>query len=100
MQSYIVRQQRPHWVTFAQLVTAETAEDAVRAFDPASPETAQVVENIVTGVKPGPAIPFSEDNRWAEAFPIEDWMEEVANRDTTMGYREWLAIRSEILEED
>jgi len=33
-----------------------------------------------------------DDSDWAEheTFPVEDWIYEVRNHDTRLGYRDWL----------
>ena len=99
MASFIVRQQVPFWATCAQLVEADTAEAAMEAFDPTSRETSRIIENPVTDVKPGPLAAFdAEDRSWELEFPKEDWIEEVTNGETILGYREWLALRSEIVD--
>lgn len=100
MAKFIVRQQRPFWATCTQLIDAETPEEAMKAFNPSSPDTSKIIGEEVTGPATGPLSAFDADERWSDTFPVEDWQEEVSNGDTMLGYREWLAVRSEILDED
>ena len=100
MQDFIVRQQRPYWVTCAQKITAANAEEAMKAFNPESSDVSKIIENPVVGPVPGPLSAFEAEDRWSDQFPKEDWIYEVSNGDTMLGYREWLAVKSEVLEED
>lgn len=100
MAKFIVRQQRPFWVTCTQMIETDNPVEAMKAFDPSSPDVSKIIGNEVTGPEPGPLSAFSADDRWSDTFPVEDWQEEVSNGDTMLGYREWLAIRSEFLDED
>lgn len=100
MEKFIVRQQVPHWVTCVQVVEADTPEEAMKSFNPNSHETSKIVGSPVTDMTPGPLCAFDAEDRWSETYPIEDWIGEVSNGDTKLGYREWLAIRSEVVDED
>ncbi len=76
--------------------------------DTALPDGLSGVENLHDRLDPGCEVPAGEcptcyalayldPSDYFEKFPDTDWMYEVANKDTTLGYHQWLLdrVRSE-----